>query len=227
MNKEAYLQYLKERKSSHKKNYYLLSLKALEEIKNKYPTKPKLRLHACCAPCVSWPLEFLNDYFDITIYYSNSNIWPEAEYTKRKEEIERFVKEVWKDQVSIVFPDYDNVSYTNKLSPYKDDPEGWERCFLCYRMRLEDTFQYAQSHNYDYVTTVMTISRQKDSQKINEIGLEVQKNYPTIHYFLSDFKKNGGQTRRDELVKEYHLYHQDYCGCVYSYEERQKKKNNG
>ena len=223
MNKEAYLEYLKERKSSHKKNYYLLSLEELEKIKKEYPTKPKLLLHTCCAPCASWPLEFLSDYFDITLYYANSNIYPEEEYLKRRNELERFVKEVWKNQVSIIFPQYDNISYTEKLSPYKDDPEGWQRCFLCYRMRLEDTFQYALDNHYDYVSTVMTISRQKDSQKLNEIGLDIQKKYPNIHYFVSDFKKNNGQVRRDELVKEYNLYHQDYCGCVYSYNERNKK----
>ncbi|MBR2824969.1 MAG: epoxyqueuosine reductase QueH [Solobacterium sp.] len=223
MNKEAYLEYLKERKSSHKKNYYLLSLEELERIKKGYPIKPKLLLHACCAPCASWPLEFLSDHFEITLYYANSNIYPKEEYQKRRDELERFVQEVWNNKVSIVFPPYDNIAYTEKLAPYKDDPEGWERCFLCYRMRLEDTFAYAKENHYDFVSTVMTISRQKDSQKINEIGLDVQKKYPMIQYFVSDFKKNNGQVRRDELVKEYNLYHQDYCGCVYSYNERQKK----
>ncbi len=105
----------------------------------------------------------------------------------------------------------------------KDDPEGWERCFFCYRKRMEEACLYALEHHYDYFTTVMTISRQKDSQKLNEIGLELQKKYPSVRYFCSDFKKKGGQVRRDEIVKELDLYHQDYCGCIYSYMQRKKE----
>lgn len=224
MNNEAYLQYRKERKGSNKTNYYLLSLEEIKKIQQTYPDKPKLLLHACCAVCAGWPLEFLSQYFQITIYYTNSNIYPEAEYIRRKEELERLVKEAWNNKISIIFPPYDNETYTKQLEPYKDDPEGWQRCFLCYRMRLEDTFQYANTHGFEFVTTVMTISRQKDSQKLNEIGLSLQQQYPNIHYFVSDFKKKNGQVRRDELVKEYQLYSQDYCGCIYSYQQRQKQK---
>ena len=164
--------------------------------------------------------------FSLTLYYNNSNIYPKEEYERRKNELIRFVHEVYGESVSMVFPAYDNVSYTKELEPMKDDPEGWERCFYCYEKRMEEAYRYATEHDYDYMTTVMSISRQKDSQKLNEIGEKLSKKYPKVKYFYSDFKKKGGQIRRDEIVKEYDLYHQDYCGCIYSYQERQKKIGN-
>ena len=225
MNKEAYLAYLEKRKHGPKVNYYqkaIDEIQALEEAQQ----KPKLLLHVCCAVCAGWPLEFLKDHFSLTLYYNNSNIYPKEVYERRKKELICFVLEVYGVSVSMVFPAYDNVSYTKELEPMKDDPEGWERCFYCYEKRMEEAYRYATEHDYDYMTTVMSISRQKDSQKLNEIGEKLSKKYPKVKYFYSDFKKKGGQIRRDEIVKEYDLYHQDYCGCIYSYQERQKKIGN-
>jgi predicted adenine nucleotide alpha hydrolase (AANH) superfamily ATPase len=225
MNKEAYAAYLRGRKSSDKINYYLESQKEIRKIREEYKDrKPKLLLHACCAPCAGWPLEFLHDIFDVTIYYNNSNIWPEKEYVRRRDELLRLIHEAWHDEISVIIPAYDNETYTAALEPMKDDPEGWTRCFFCYAKRMEEAFVYAEENGFDYFTTVMTISRQKDSQKLNEIGKKLAQKHPSVAYFCSDFKKKGGQVRRDEIVEEYDLYHQDYCGCIYSYQSRHPEK---
>lgn len=224
-DEEEYRAYLLSRHASNKTNYYLASLKELEQIHRTYDHKPRLLLHVCCGVCAAWPLEFLHEHFDITILYSNSNIWPEQEYTRRRDELKRLLQEAWQTETALVELPYDHETYMKELEPRKDDPEGWKRCFHCYAMRIEDAYRYAQEHGYDYVTTVMTISRQKDSQKLNEIGLALQEKYPGIKYFCSDFKKKGGQQRRDELVKLYNLYSQDYCGCEYSQRSRNTKEN--
>ncbi|WP_108773958.1 epoxyqueuosine reductase QueH [Lactimicrobium massiliense] len=218
--KEEYRTYLASRKSSQRTNWYLKSLDELKQVKAS-GTKPKLLMHACCGPCAGWPLEFLHDYFDITILYNNSNIYPASEYQRREQELERLLPLLGMDDVKVVVPPYDNAAYTREvLSARADDPEGWKRCFGCYRARMKEGFAYAHAHGFGWFTTVMTISRQKDSQVLNQIGLELAKDYPDIHYFVSDFKKKGGQVRRDEIVSEFNLYHQDYCGCIYSYHER-------
>jgi len=225
MNKEAYIAYLKSRKSSHKTNYYLESLKEIEEIKKEFTDrKPRLLLHVCCAVCASWPLEFLTDIFDVTVFFNNSNIWPESEHDRRLSELKRYIEETG-SKIEVIETAYDNESYTKMLEPMKDDPEGFERCWFCYSVRMDEAYQYAVNNGYDFFTTVMSISRQKDSQKINEIGISLSKKYPTVRYFTSDFKKGGGQVRQKELVEEHHLYRQDYCGCVYSYESRHRDES--
>jgi len=223
MNKEAYIAYLQSRKASNKTNYYLYSLQEIDRIRKDFDHKPKILLHACCGPCAGWPLEFLHDIFDITIIFNNSNIYPEKEYTRRLEELKKLLTLKGYDDIQLIVTPYDNVSYTKELEPMKDDPEGWERCFFCYRKRMEEAYRYAVENHFDYFTTVMTISRQKDSRKLNEIGLDLQKKYPSVRYFCSDFKKKGGQVRRDEIVRELDLYNQDYCGCIYSYMQRKKE----
>ena len=223
--KEEYLAYLKSRKSSAKTNYYLVSKKEIEEIRKEFKDrKPRILLHACCAVCASWPLEMLAEIFDITVYYNNSNIWPASEYERRRDELIRFISETNKE-IKLIVPDYDNDSYTKMLEPRKDDPEGWKRCFFCYAYRMDEAYSYAAANGFDYFTTVMSISRQKDSQKMNEIGKQLSAKYPSVRYFYSDFKKGGGQTRQKELVDEHHLYRQDYCGCIYSYESRHPENN--
>lgn len=222
---EEYKAYLSSRHSAKKKNYYQFSLKELEDIRQS-GTKPKLLLHACCGPCAGWPLEFLHDAFAIAILYNNSNIYPEKEYTRRKDELLKLLHLLGYDDVNVIIPPYDNAAYTRDvLSDRGDDPEGWKRCFHCYEVRMEEGFAYAEKNGFDWFTTVMTISRQKDSQILNAIGAKLAEKHPSVHYFYSDFKKAGGQNRRDEIVREYDLYHQDYCGCVYSYTERQKQLN--
>ena len=222
MNKEEYIAYLKGRKSSHKVNYHLEGQKQIRKIQESGEGKPRLLLHVCCAVCACYPLEYLNDIFDLTVYYNNSNIWPQAEHDLRLSELKRYIHEAFNDSIQVIVPPYNNAEYTKNLEPMKDDPEGWQRCFYCYEVRLREAYAYAQEHGFDYFTTVMTSSRQKDSQKINEIGLKLETQYPGTVWLKSDFKKGGGQVRAKELIEQYQIYCQTYCGCVFSYRPEEK-----
>ena len=223
MNKEAYLRYLKSRKSSNKTNYYRMSLKELEEPFTLEEDGGKLLLHACCAVCASWPLEFLSEHFQLTVYFNNSNIWPEEEYDRRLYELRRYLSET-DPTIELITMPYDHEEYMKPLEPMKDDPEGFGRCFYCYAVRMGQAYAYAEEHGYDFFTTVMSISRQKDSQKMNEIGKSLSRLHPSTAYFYSDFKKGGGQERKDVLSREHNLYRQDYCGCEYSYANTHSSK---
>ena len=184
--------------------------------------KPSLLLHVCCGPCSCYPLTYLCRYFDVTIYYANSNIYPAEEYAHRLatlKELLAYIKRDYGYDVGLIVPPYDNVSYTKKLEPLKDVPEGGERCFLCYGLRLGESYDYAEENGYEFFTTVMTVSRQKNSQKLNEIGAVLSQKHPKTKYLYSDFKKQKGLEIGTEIRKRYNLYNQDYCGCVYSYEE--------
>ena len=202
-------------------NYYKRSHNELEHIAN-MDHKPKLLLHACCGPCACHPLERLSHYFDITVFYANSNIYPESEYLRRKNELVEKVIPYFHN-VKVVIPPYDNGGYTQKLSPYANEKECGKRCWLCYELRLRETFEYARLNGFDYVCTVLTISRMKDSQVINQIAAMVATDYPDIHYFFSDFKKNDGITKGNAIARDLGLYRQDYCGCVYSWIDRNKR----
>lgn len=206
-------------------NYYQQSIDELECIKkNKW--KPKLLLHACCAPCSAFPLEFLCPYFDITIYYNNSNIYPKTEYDRRLNELKHYVdhwNEMGEYDVKLIVPAYEGEAYTEKISVLKDEREGGKRCVMCYTLRMNEAYAYASEHDFDYFTTVMTISRQKDSQILNDVGRKLSVKYPNVKYFYSDFKKKRGIDRGLELSRENELYRQDYCGCKFSYEKRHEK----
>ena len=210
-----------------KVNYQAIALKTVEGFDG---AKKKLLFHVCCGPCSCYPLLFLAPYFDITIYYANSNIYPKQEYDHRLAELKRLLECYKKDKgidIALVVPPYDNEAYTAKLAPLAHLGEFSERCFLCYRLRMEEAYDYAEEHGYDYFTTVMTVSRQKNAQKLNEIGLELEKKHPHTKYFLSDFKKNRGLEIGTEIRKQYDLYNQDYCGCVYSYQEALVRRKKG
>ena len=184
--------------------------------------KPKLLLHVCCGPCSCYPLLYLCPHFDVTIYYGNSNIYPAEEYAHRLGELKKLLEYLKRDHgfdIGLIVPPYDNEGYMRHLEPLKDQPEGGERCFLCYGLRMEEAYSYAAEHGFDYFTTVMTVSRQKNSQKLNEIGKALSKKYPSVQYLYSDFKKNKGLEIGTAIRKQYDLYNQDYCGCIYSYEE--------
>ena len=217
MNNEAYQNYLRRRKCSPKTNYYRMSLNELDRIRAEFTRKPRILVHACCAVCASFPLEFLSETFDVTVFFNNSNIWPKAEYDRRLQELRRYLAET-APEISLIVKPYDNEAYMKPLEPMKDDPEGFGRCFYCYAVRMREAYAYAEENGFDFFTTVMSISRQKDSQKINEIGRSLSRLYPSTAYFYSDFKKGGGQIRQKELCDEHHLYRQDYCGCVYSWQ---------
>ena len=208
-----------------KVNYYQKSLQILEEIKD-LPQKPKLLLHACCGPCSTYPLTFLCPHFDVTIMYNNSNIYPKQEYERRRDELIKFLdffKADYGYKVKVIEIPYDNDGYNKDLEPYKDQPEGLKRCFICYEKRMRQAYDYAEKNGYDFFTTVMTISRQKNSQKLNEIGEKLSKDHKKTRYFFSDFKKNKGIDIAREMRIHYDLYQQLYCGCKYTYEKGLKK----
>lgn len=213
-------------KSNNKVNYYQQSLNEIDEIKRK-GYRPKLLLHACCAPCATFPLEFLSEVFNCTLLYNNSNIYPSDEYNRRLNELKNYLEKINSTNshpIQLVEVPYNNEEYTKKLEPLKDYPEGSMRCITCYTLRMHEAYQYAANHQFDYFTTVMTISRQKDSQKLNEIGSKLQAQFPTVKYFYSDFKKKQGIDRGRELSMQYNLYRQQYCGCIFSYQEYLKRK---
>lgn len=179
---------------------------------------PKLFLHSCCAPCSSYTLEYLSNFFDITVYYFNPNISPKEEFDKRFAEQKRLIDELpAKHPIKLVLGEYDYNDFLSIAKGYEDIPEGGERCFRCYRMRLESTAKLAKEQGFDYFCTTLSISPLKNSQKINQIGFEVAEKYG-IKWLPSDFKKKEGYKRSIELSKEYSLYRQNFCGCVFSKE---------
>lgn len=211
-----------------KRNYYLDSL---DEIKTfSKDKKPTLLIHVCCGPCAIFPMTFLCPHFDVTIFYDNSNIYPKEEYDKRLNELRRvlsFIKRDYGHDIKLIVAPYDHEEYMQDIIPYKDTREGGQRCLVCYEKRMSKGYQYAEDHGFDYFTTVMTISRQKDSQVLNQIGSKLSASHPKTRYFHSDFKKAGGQDKAREMRLFYELYSQDYCGCEYSLAEaeiRRKRK---
>ena len=197
--------------------------KKLEELVESLDYTPKLLLHSCCAPCSSRCIEYLSNYFDITVIYYNPNISPITEYEKRKEEQKKFIGEFKsKNKLDFIEVGYDYNDFLKIAKGLEHAKEGGERCFKCYRMRLEKTAQVAHDRNYDYFGTTLTVSPYKNSQVLNKIGEELSEKY-NIKYLYSDFKKNNGYKRSIELSKVYNLYRQDYCGCIYSKMERDEK----
>lgn len=192
----------------------------LEEVKalNK---KPSLLLHACCAPCSSFPLTKLKDLFEITIFYNNSNIYPSEEYYRRRDELINFIKtfnEEYNVDIKLIIPEYKGEEFTKKLEYGKDDLEKGNRCKFCYAYRLNESYLYALENKFEYFTTVMTISSQKDEKTLNKIGRILESKYKKVKFIEHNFKKKNGQLRSLELSKKYNLYRQTYCGCKYSYD---------
>lgn len=207
----------------NKINYQKISDKIINEAVKQGRT-PTLLLHACCAPCSSYVLEYLSQYFSITVLFFNPNISPHDEYLKRAHELERLVSEMeFKNQVKVIISDYDYSVFENIAKGNEDLPEGGARCFKCYRLRLEEAAAYAKANGFDYFTTTLSISPLKNSTKLNEIGKEVSEKYG-VDYFYSDFKKREGYKRSIILSKEHNLYRQNYCGCVYSKMQSEKKE---
>ncbi len=177
---------------------------------------PTLLLHSCCAPCSSYCLELLSSYFKVTVFYYNPNIYPPEEYFMRVEEQRRFIEQFpAKYPISFVEGTYDTTRFYAMAKGKEQVKEGGERCFLCYEMRLRETCEYAKAHGFDFFTTTLSISPLKNAAKLNEIGEKLQNEYQ-ISYLYSDFKKKNGYKRSTEISKEYEMYRQDYCGCVYS-----------
>lgn len=206
----------------NKINYQEKLLQKLAEIKEN-GQKPTLCLHACCGPCFTFPYELIKDYFKITIIYNNSNIYPEEEYHRRLNEFKEYIRSIKADVEFVEFP-YDNLNYNKDLEPLADDYEGNERCRLCFRKRLRQGFEYAKAHNFEYFGTVMTISRYKNSQDLNRIGHELEKEFSPVKWLDADFKKNDGYQKSLQIVREHEMYFQEYCGCKYSYQKYLEKK---
>ena len=202
-------------------NYQKKFEKIIESLQNS-GEKPKLLLHACCGPCFTYPFELIKNHFDVTVIYNNSNIYPEEEYIRRKEELKKYIHDLGVDVKVIELP-YDNATYNIDLEPFKDEPEGGKRCYHCYEKRLAFGYRYASEHGFDYYGSVMSISRYKNSQYINEIGERLQEQYPNVKWLYADYKKNDGYQKSLAIVREHKMYFQEYCGCKYSYEKWQKK----
>ena len=184
---------------------------------------PRLLLHSCCAPCSSYVLEYLSDFFEITVFYYNPNIFPESEYTKRLLEQQTLIADMnFKNPVSFLAGNYDKDKFYHMAAGLEHIKEGGERCFKCYELRLNETAQIAAKGGFDYFTTTLSISPMKNAEKLNTIGKETASRYG-IQYLQSDFKKKNGYKRFIELSKEHGLYRQDYCGCQFSMEGRRKE----
>lgn len=192
---------------------------------------PTLLLHACCAPCSSYCLEYLAQYFKITVFYYNPNISPKEEYEKRVHELDRFLdrQQELLRHVESAYPihwiegRYEPEKFYKMAQGMETMPEGGERCFACYELRLRVSAEEAKKRGFDYFTTTLSISPHKNAQKLNEIGIAMGQEYG-IAYLPSDFKKKNGYRRSCELSEQFGLYRQDYCGCVFSKQEAEKRK---
>ncbi len=200
-------------------NYDLEMEKEIKNLKG----KPSLLLHACCAPCSSAVLERIAKYFDITILYYNPNITQQEEYEKRLKEIENFVKKINIKNIKVLRGRYNPKEFFDIATGLEEEKERGKRCYKCYELRLEETAKIAEQKNFDYFTTTLSISPHKNSNWLNEIGQNLNKKY-IPKYLYADFKKKNGYKRSIELSKKYHLYRQDYCGCIYSKKERKLTK---
>ncbi len=186
---------------------------------------PALLLHSCCAPCSSYVLEYLSQYFKITVLYYNPNIYPDEEYWKRVKEQQEFIRKFpAKHRISFLEGAFEKERFYDAVRGVEQIPEGGERCFRCYRLRLTEAARQAQKLQMDYFTTTLSISPLKNAQKLNEIGGQLAEEYG-VDYLYSDFKKKGGYQRSVELSHQYEMYRQDYCGCVFSMREREAQKN--
>ena len=188
----------------------------LDELVSGLSGTPRLLLHACCAPCSSYCLEYLTRFFDITVLYYNPNITDPEEYQKRAAELVRLAEEMpLRNPVRVVTAGHDPESFYSVSKGLESVPEGGERCFRCYRLRLEYAAKYASQNGFDYFCTTLSISPLKNAAKLNAAGEELSEIYK-VKWLPSDFKKRGGYQRSIELSKQYDLYRQNYCGCEYS-----------
>lgn len=205
-------------------NYQLLLDDKIKEIEAS-SLRPRLLLHACCAPCSSYVLEYLSKYFRITLFFYNPNISPREEYDARYEELRRLLTEMGLDtQVEFVDSEYEPQRFFEIAKGLETLPEGGERCKKCYALRLEATAKVAAAQGFDLFTTTLSISPHKNAAWLNEIGKEMADKYG-CEYLFSDFKKRGGYLRSCQLSEQYGLYRQDFCGCIYSKLQREAEQS--
>lgn len=206
----------------NKINYHLKMLEIVEACEKKGQI-PKLLLHSCCAPCSSYCLELLSQYFEVTVFYYNPNIFPPEEYVMRVEEQERFINKFpAKYPIHFIEGSYDVQKFYDIAKGMEHIKEGGERCFACYELRLRETAEYAKAGGFDFFTTTLSISPLKNAQMLNVIGEKLEEEYQ-IRYLYSDFKKQNGYKRSTEISNEYDMYRQYYCGCVYSKKQRDEE----
>ena len=208
-----------------KQNYHLKMQELIQEFCSEEKV-PKLLLHSCCAPCSSYCLELLSQYFSITVFYYNPNIYPPKEYEMRVEEQAKFISKLnqnaIKHPISFVEGTYDTERFYEMAKGMEHLKEGGERCFACYEMRLRESCAYAKEQDFDFFTTTLSISPLKNATKLNEIGAKLEAEYG-VRYLYSDFKKKNGYKRSTEISNEYEMYRQYYCGCVYSKKQRDEE----
>ncbi len=197
-------------------NYNIKMINKIKELDGK---RPKLLLHSCCGPCSTSVILRLKDYFEITVYYYNPNIFPIEEYSRRKEEQRLYLESLG---IKYILGEYENEKYESAINGLELEPEGGLRCKECFKLRLSKTAILADELKIDYFTTTLTVSTHKNSQVINEIGLDIAKDY-MVEFLNSDFKKNDGYRKSVDMSQELGMYRQDYCGCIYSMKEREKK----
>ena len=203
------------------KNYQKILDAKIEELLRE-GKRPSLLLHACCAPCSSYVLEYLTNYFDITVYFYNPNIYPKSEFEFRADELSRFVEKCYSDgRVKVVCENYNAEEFYSAVRGRENEIEGGDRCRICYALRLDRSARYAAENGFEYITTTLSISPHKNSEWLNDIGEKCAEKY-NIKYLLSDFKKKNGYKRSCELSNEYRMYRQDYCGCEFSAKNREK-----
>lgn len=203
-------------------NYQRISDQILQRIQREGHL-PSLLLHSCCAPCSTYVLEYLSRYFRITLFYYNPNIAPASEYEKRAAEVKRLVQLLpVPNPVQVITGTYENERFCALAKGLERLPEGGARCLSCYRLRLEETAKLAADRGFDYFTTTLSISPMKDAGELNRLGGELAEQYH-VSYFYSDFKKREGYKRSVALSRIYELYRQNYCGCIYSKAEAEKR----
>ena len=204
-----------------KENYGLIFDKTVQEVRRS-GRRPRLLLHACCAPCSSHCLEVLAEYYEIAVFFYNPNISPEEEFSFRLSELKRFLTEAEYASVAVDAPPYDPAPFLEMSRGFEDVPEGGSRCYRCYELRLRKTAEAAAAGGFDAFTTTLSISPYKNAGWLNEIGLRLADEYG-VEWLCSDFKKKNGYRRSVELSEQYGLYRQDYCGCAFSRAERERK----
>lgn len=198
-----------------KRNYQKELEQLLENLKsgNKIP---KLLLHSCCAPCSSYVLSYLSSYFNITVFYYNSNISPEEEYLfRKKEQIDLLFKIKAKNTISFLDCDYEDFKFYQITSGLENEKEGGKRCFNCYRLRLEKTAVTAKALGFEFFGSTLSVSPYKNAIWLNDIGESLENKYD-VRFLISDFKKKDGYKKSLELSKQFNLYRQNYCGCIFS-----------
>ena len=206
-------------------NYRIEMEREIEALK-RAGRRPLLALHSCCAPCSSAVLEQLNDAFQIAVFYYNPNISPEDEFRRRAEEQLRLVREMpLAEDIRAEIGAYDPRRFYAAVRGHESDPEGGARCGICFELRLRETAKYARDIGAEYFTTTLSISPLKDASRLNTLGGAIAAEYG-LKYLHSDFKKKDGYRRSCALSKEYDLYRQDFCGCVYSKLEAERRRKN-